>query len=56
MQGQPWRGAGEIPDLFPPEDKDEIINAMRGECRSQGLVDTNENCWKCFIQRVGGRR
>lgn len=25
--------SGEIPDLFPQEDKDEIVNAMRGEVK-----------------------
>ncbi len=44
--------SGEIPDLFPQEDKDEIINAMRGEAKSMGLVDTAENCWGVFIQKV----
>lgn len=44
--------SGEIPDLFPQEDKDEIINAMRGETKSMGLIDTAENCWGVFIQKV----
>ncbi len=36
----------------PQEDKDEIINAMRGETKALGLLDTNENCWGTFISRV----
>lgn len=44
--------SGEIPDLFATEDRDEIVNAMRGETKAQGLVDTSENCWSVFIQRV----
>ena len=44
--------SGEIPDLFPAEDKDEIINAMRGETKALGLLDTTENCWNVFIQKV----
>ncbi|KAJ9515913.1 hypothetical protein QJQ45_016901, partial [Haematococcus lacustris] len=44
--------SGEIPDLFPQEDKDEIVNAMRGEVKQLGLIDTAENCWAVFIQRV----
>lgn len=44
--------SGEIPDLFPQEQKDEIINAMRGETKALGLIDTTENCWSTFIQRV----
>jgi hypothetical protein len=34
------------------EDKDEIINAMRSETKSLGLIDTSENCWAVFIQKV----
>lgn len=44
--------SGEIPDLFPQEQKDEIVNAMRGETKALGLIDTTENCWNTFIQRV----
>lgn len=47
-------------DLFSPEDKDEIIGACRAATKAAGLVDTNENVWRFFIQRVrvrvkGGR-
>lgn len=34
------------------EDRDEIINAMRGETKSLGLVDTADNCWATFIGKV----
>lgn len=44
--------SGDIPDLFPQEDKDEIINSMRSETKALGLVDSSENCWNTFIQRV----
>ena len=44
--------SGEIPDLFAPEERDEIINALRGETKSLGLVDTSENCWSTFINKV----
>jgi dynein heavy chain, axonemal len=44
--------SGEIPDLFAQEDKDEIVNAMRSETKALGLIDTSENCWNVFIQRV----
>jgi len=37
---------------FTPEEKDEIIGAMRTETKAQGLVDTNDNCWRVFIQRA----
>ena len=43
--------SGEIPDLFAQEDKDEIINSMRGwRARSHHALRTN--CWNVFIQRV----
>jgi dynein heavy chain, axonemal len=44
--------SGEIPDLFPVEDKDDIINAMRSETKAAGLLDTNDNCWMTFINKV----
>ena len=44
--------SGEIPDLFPQEDRDEIVNALRSETKSLGLLDTAENCWATFIQKV----
>lgn len=46
--------SGEIPDLFAAEDRDEIVNAMRGETKSLGLIDTTENCWATFINKVPG--
>eukprot|EP00884_Botryococcus_braunii_P010094 jgi/Botrbrau1/19086/Bobra.0077s0003.2 len=45
-------GSGEIPDLFAPEDRDEIVNALRPETKSAGLIDSTENCWAVFIQKV----
>lgn len=44
--------AGEIPDLFPDDEVDGIIGSVRPEVRSSGLMDTRENCWKFFIDRV----
>ena len=44
--------SGDIPDLFPQEDKDEICNAMRGAVKASGQVDTADNCWAHFIQQV----
>jgi dynein heavy chain len=43
--------SGEVPDLFPIEDKDEIINQVRGEVKAAGLVDTREVCWDFFINK-----
>lgn len=44
--------SGEIPDLVPPEDMDDVIGAIRNEVRQAGIVDTKENCWKFFIDKV----
>ncbi|XP_045383116.1 dynein axonemal heavy chain 9 isoform X2 [Lemur catta] len=44
--------SGEIPDLYSDDEVENIINNMRNEVKSQGLVDTRENCWKFFIDRV----
>ena len=47
--------AGEIPDLFPDDEVENIISSVRNEVRGQGLMDTRENCWKFFIDRVRRR-
>ena len=44
--------SGEIPDLFPPEDVDDIINAVRGEAKAAGHPDNREAIWSFFIQKV----
>ncbi|XP_062858858.1 dynein heavy chain 9, axonemal isoform X2 [Trichomycterus rosablanca] len=44
--------SGEIPDLFPDDEVENIINGVRNEVRGLGLMDTRENCWKFFIDRV----
>ena len=44
--------SGEIPGLFADDEKGEIIDGVRGEVKSAGIVDTNENCWSFFIDRV----
>lgn len=43
---------GEIPDLFPDDEVENIINSVRNEVKGQGLVDSRETCWKFFIERV----
>lgn len=43
---------GEIPDLFPDDEVENIIGNMRNEVKAQGLMDTREACWKFFIDRV----
>uniref|UniRef100_A0A8C9W079 Dynein axonemal heavy chain 17 n=1 Tax=Scleropages formosus TaxID=113540 RepID=A0A8C9W079_SCLFO len=44
--------SGEIPDLFPDDEVENIVGNMRNEVKSLGLIDTRENCWKFFIDRV----
>ncbi|ESO06977.1 hypothetical protein HELRODRAFT_171012 [Helobdella robusta] len=43
---------GEIPELFPDDEIDNIVNAMRPEVKANGLFDSRENCWKFFIERI----
>ncbi|NXA70989.1 DYH9 protein, partial [Mohoua ochrocephala] len=47
--------SGEIPDLFPDDEVENIIGSVRNEVRERGLVDSRENCWRFFIERVRRR-
>ena len=50
--------SGEIPDLFANDEKDDIVTALRMEVRAACVVDTRENCWAYFVDKVvkeGGR-
>lgn len=44
--------SGEIADLFPTEDVDNIVNAVRGAVKSEGMIDNKDNCWRFFLDRV----
>lgn len=44
--------SGEIPDLFPDDEVENIINALRTEVKGMGIFDSKENCWKYFIDKV----
>ncbi|KAK2835022.1 hypothetical protein Q5P01_015506 [Channa striata] len=44
--------SGEIPDLLPDDEVESIIGSVRPEVRGVGLLDSRENCWKFFIDRV----
>ncbi|KAK0086060.1 hypothetical protein PV325_003945 [Microctonus aethiopoides] len=44
--------SGEVPDLFPEDDVENIIAGVRNEVKGAGILDTRENCWKFFIDRV----
>ncbi|XP_043280370.1 dynein beta chain, ciliary isoform X2 [Venturia canescens] len=44
--------SGEVPDLFPEDEVENIIAGVRNEVKGAGILDTRENCWKFFIDRV----
>ncbi|KAJ8921300.1 hypothetical protein NQ315_013774 [Exocentrus adspersus] len=44
--------SGEIPDMFPDDEIENIIAGVRNEVKGAGILDTRENCWKFFIDRV----
>ncbi|RZF49077.1 hypothetical protein LSTR_LSTR008363 [Laodelphax striatellus] len=44
--------SGEVPDLFPDDEVENILASVRNEVKGAGLLDTRENCWKFFIDRV----
>ncbi|XP_054000578.1 dynein beta chain, ciliary-like [Hylaeus anthracinus] len=46
---------GEISELFADEEVDNIVNSVRNEVKQTGMIDSNENCWKFFIDRVRNR-
>ncbi|XP_018327462.1 dynein beta chain, ciliary [Agrilus planipennis] len=43
---------GETPDMFPEDEVENIISGVRNEVKGAGILDTRENCWKFFIDRV----
>ncbi|XP_067212065.1 dynein beta chain, ciliary [Linepithema humile] len=44
--------SGEVPDLFAEDEVENIIAGVRNEVKGAGMLDTRENCWKFFIDRV----
>lgn len=44
--------SGEIMELFPDDELDNINNGVRNELKQQGIMDTKENCWRYFIDKV----
>lgn len=44
--------SGEIPDLFTDDETDDIIASVKNEVKQLGMIDTKENCWKYFIEKV----
>jgi len=44
--------SGEIPELLPEDEVENVIAGVRNEVKGAGLEDSRENCWKFFIDRV----
>ncbi|XP_048881302.1 dynein axonemal heavy chain 11 isoform X2 [Brienomyrus brachyistius] len=44
--------SGQLPDLFSDEELGQILAAVKSEVRGLGLLDSRENCWSFFIDRV----
>jgi len=44
--------SGEIPDLLPEDDYENVINGIRNEVKGAGIEDSRENCWSFFIDKV----
>ena len=43
---------GEIPDLFAEDELADIISGVRNEVKAAGIMDSTENCWSFFIDRI----
>jgi dynein heavy chain len=43
---------GIVGDVFTQEDKDNFCNAVRNEVKATGMLDSAENCWTFFINKV----
>ncbi|KAM8734967.1 dynein axonemal heavy chain 11 [Acanthopagrus schlegelii] len=44
--------SGEIPELFSEEEIESILSGVRAEVRALGLLDSRENGWRFFTDRV----
>eukprot|EP00762_Andalucia_godoyi_P002900 ANDGO_04168.mRNA.1 Dynein beta chain len=44
--------SGNIPDLFATDEIDTIVNGIRSEVKQAGVIDTRDNCWDFFIEKV----
>ncbi|XP_044574110.1 dynein beta chain, ciliary [Drosophila ananassae] len=44
--------SGDIHELFPDDEVENIVNAVRNEVKQLGIMDNRENCWKYFIEKV----
>lgn len=46
--------SGDIHQLFPDDEIENLVNAVRNEVKQLGILDSKENCWKYFIEKVRG--
>lgn len=44
--------SGEIPDLFTGDEIDSICMSVKNEVKQSGVLDTKQNCWSFFIEKV----
>ncbi|XP_070067151.1 dynein beta chain, ciliary [Drosophila virilis] len=44
--------SGDIHELFPDDEMENVIGAVRNEVKQLGIIDSRENCWKYFIEKV----
>lgn len=44
--------SGEIMELFPDDEIENIGNGVRNELKQLGIMDSKENCWRYFIDKV----
>ena len=43
---------GMVPALYESDERDALINSVRKEVKDKGIFDTDENCWKYYIENV----
>ena len=44
--------SGEVADLFSDDEIENMVGALRSEVKAAGILDSRENCWRFFIDRV----
>lgn len=44
--------SGEVAELYTMDEKELIINAVRGKVKAEGKSDSRDSCWNWFIEKV----
>jgi len=44
--------SGEIADLYTLDEKEAMINNVRGKVKGEGKPDTRDNCWNWFVDSI----